>query len=358
MMRPALGVVGGGAALCALVGCAEPRDEVLSFRGTSLVWPAPPDRARIRYIGELRGEASLGRKPTAGEALRGAFAGPQPRPAFSTPTAVAVSGMRVFVADPSHPGGATVHVLDLAAKEYSQIREAAGAALRWPIDVATSEGRVAIADGKRAAVFVLGENGQSLATIGAGTLQRPAGAAFSADGRAIWVLDAAAHALRRFDLSSGAEEQVIGRRGAGDGEFNFPAGVGSAASVRWLPPIEAAGEIVVADAMNFRVQLFDRSGAARAIWGKKGDAAGDFALPRDAASDSEGHIYVLDSQFENVQIFEPSGQLLLAFGGEGVGPGQFSVPSGITIDADDRIWIADTYNRRVQVFQYLRESGT
>jgi len=226
------------------------------------------------------------------------------------------------------------------------------------IDVAAGDERLAIVDGKRAVVFVCDERGQTVATIGAGVLQRPAGVAFSGDGRAIWVLDAAAHALRRFDLATGVEAMVVGRRGADEGEFNFPAGVGSAASVRWLPPIAAAGEVVVADAMNFRVQLFDRSGVPRAIWGKKGDAAGDFALPRDAACDSDGHIYVLDSQFENVQIFEPSGQLLLAFGGEGGGPGQFSVPSGIAIDGEDRIWIADTYNRRVQVFQYLRESGT
>ncbi len=108
--------------------------------------------------------------------------------------------------------------------------------------------------------------------------------------------------------------------------------------------------------MNFRVQLLDSQGKAARSFGHKGDAAGDFALPRDVALDSQGHIYVLDNQFENIQVFDPQGQLLMAWGQEGRGPGEFYLPSGITIDEQDRIWIADTYNRRVQLFQYLREA--
>lgn len=116
--------------------------------------------------------------------------------------------------------------------------------------------------------------------------------------------------------------------------------------------------LVVADAMNFRVQVFDDAGMPVTIFGKKGDAAGDFARPRGVAVDSDGHLYVVDNQFENVQIFDRDGRLLMAFGHEGDQPGQFALPSGITIDTHDRIWIADSYNRRVQVFQYLSEKAS
>ncbi|RMF78334.1 MAG: 6-bladed beta-propeller, partial [Planctomycetota bacterium] len=148
-------------------------------------------------------------------------------------------------------------------------------------------------------------------------------------------------------LRDGRVVARIGGRGGEPGRFNFPT------AVCWRPP---AG-LVVADAMNFRVQVFDvGEDRPRLVFGEKGDAAGDFARPRDVAVDSDGHIYVLDNQFENVQVFDQGGRLLMAFGEGGDGPGQFAIPSGITIDARDRIWVADSYNRRVQVFQYLRET--
>ena len=105
------------------------------------------------------------------------------------------------------------------------------------------------------------------------------------------------------------------------------------------------------------MQLIDDAGEPTVVFGQKGDAAGDFARPRDVAIDSEGHIYVLDNQFENVQLFDRDGRLLMAFGRGGSGPGEFSLPSGITIDDRDRIWVADSYNHRVQVFQYLSEDA-
>lgn len=345
------------ATLCAmplLIGCAEQEEPVFSLAGTKLVWPTPPDRARIRYIGALTGEASLGRKPTALEGARAILTGPPRRAAFATPVAVATMGARIAVADPSHPSGALVHLLDLDARTAVQLREIGGAPLAWPIDVAARGERLAIADAKRAAVFVTDVSGGGARTIGSGILRRPAAVAWRADGAELWVLDAGAHAILVFD-EAGRELRRFGQRGAGLGEFNFPAGLccPNARAAQKIAPMTA----IVADSMNFRVQVLGNDGAGLGTFGKKGDAAGDFSLPRDVAMDSAGHVYVLDSQFENFQIFEPDGRLLMALGREGAGRGEFSVPSGITIDDADRIWIADTYNRRVQVFAYLPEDG-
>lgn len=327
-----------------LLGCAAHDPPAFSFAGTNLVWPASPDPPRIRYIGEIRGEASLGRKRDAAALLREAITGPAATAGFSTPMAVAVEGMRVYVADPSHPQGPTVHALDLAAKTYAAIRDAGGRKLQWPLDVSVRDGVLAIADAKRAEV-ILRRDGQDDRVIGAGRLLRPVAVEWIAADE-LGALDAVAHALLRFDAAGGVRQRV-GGRGAAAGEMNFPAGLGVS---RFGEPM-----LGVADSMNFRVQMFDARGDVLAVFGRKGDAAGDFALPRDVAFDSLRHVYVLDSQFENVQVFDGTGRLLLAFGGEGGGPGRFSVPSGITIDAADRIWIADTYNRRVQVFQFIRE---
>ena len=104
------------------------------------------------------------------------------------------------------------------------------------------------------------------------------------------------------------------------------------------------------------MQLLDRQGAWLRSIGSKGDAAGDFALPKGVAVDAWEYIYVADAHFENIQVFDPEGKLMMAFGGEGQAPGRFWLPAKIVIDAKQRLWIADTYNRRIQVFQLLREA--
>ncbi len=332
----------------ALAGCATDNKPIFSPLREPLVWPKPPETARIRYVGEISGEASLNRAKTGGQVLRELFTGPTPMAGFSTPLAVAVDGETVFVADPACPTGPAVHVLSLGARSYSQITQVAGETLQWPIDVALQNGQLAIADAKRATVYVRSAGAQSFTAFGRGVLQRPASAAWSSDGGELWVVDAGSHSVVVFD-TSGQLRYTIGGQGNRPGLFNFPTAV----------CVAGGGEqsaVIVADAMNFRVQVLDVVGQPVRAFGKKGDAAGDFALPRDVAVDRDGHVFVLDNQFENVQVFERDGRLLMAWGSEGEGPGQFNLPTGITIDAQDQIWVADTYNRRVQVFQYVREA--
>jgi sugar lactone lactonase YvrE len=105
--------------------------------------------------------------------------------------------------------------------------------------------------------------------------------------------------------------------------------------------------------MNFRVQRLRPDGTPIYAFGQKGDATGDFGLPKGVAVDAHGNIWVVDANFENVQAFSPEGQLLMVLGSEGHDPGEFWLPAGAFIDARQRMWIADTYNRRVQVFELL-----
>lgn len=359
----ACGVTTLALAALTLVGCTVENKPIFSPLREPLVWPQPPETPRIRYVGELTGEASLNRPRTGGEVLRELVAGPTLTQAFSTPLAVAVDGETVYVADPACPTGPAVHVLDLATRAYSQITQAGGEALQWPIDVAVHGGRLAIADARRGAVYVQRSGAPSFTAVGRGVLERPASVAWTPDGSQLLVVDSATHSILVFD-AGGSVRYTIGGRGDRPGLFNFPTGacVFPAATGSNAPSggTDRSGAdqaaLVVADAMNFRVQTLNMAGEPVIVFGRKGDAAGDFALPRDVAVDGDGHIYVLDNQFENVQVFDQQGRLLMAWGGEGTGPGQFSLPAGISIDARDRIWIADTYNRRVQAFQYLLEA--
>lgn len=336
-----------GLAALAAAGCAAP-GPIFPPVEPPIAWPPAPDVARIRYVGQLTGETSLNKPSSSLEVLNELLTGPKPKAAFITPMAVAVEGERVYVADPG-AGACAIHVLDLETREYRAIRQAGGAPLQWPIDVAGCGDRIAVADVQRGAVFFYSRDGAYLGELREG-LNRPVALAWSETARSLFVLDSAAHGVVVTDRE-GRVSRRFGGRGGERGQFNSPTGLA-------LLSREGFEHLVVADAMNFRVQIVDLDGSSMLRFGKKGDAAGDFSLPRDVAADSAGHIYVLDNQFENIQVFDSAGTLLTALGREGSGPGEFSLPSGITIDARNRIWVADTYNRRVQVFQYLGEEPT
>ena len=139
----------------------------------------------------------------------------------------------------------------------------------------------------------------------------------------------------------GSVLQTIGKRGDGPGEFNYPT------------ELRLDGdELIVVDAMNFRVQVFERSGTFRFAIGKIGSSTGAVFRPKAVGVDSEGDLYVVDGLWSVVQAFNRQGELLYYFGGKGVLPGQFQLPSGMFIDHDDRIFVVDSFNRRIQVFHF------
>lgn len=331
------------AAMLALAGCHQPPGPIFPEISPVIEWPPPPDQPRIRYVGELRGEASLGVKPSGWPAFQAVLAGPKAQIEFSRPTAVAVVGDLVFVAD---TGLGVVHRLDLANRRYNVLRGSPGDPLRVPIGLAIGDARLVVTDRGRGAVDVFDLDGQWRRSQRWPEITAPVGIAWDAEARVFWFTDAASHTCwSTSDLTN--LKQRIGEPGTGPGQFNCPIAIAC----------HPATGLIVVDSMNFRVQRFDAAGQMVGTFGQKGDAAGDFSLPRAAATDSEGHIYILDSQFENVQIFDPGGRLLMAVGEGGDARGRFSIPGGLAIDERDRIWVADGCNHRVQVFQYLPEKA-
>jgi DNA-binding beta-propeller fold protein YncE len=138
--------------------------------------------------------------------------------------------------------------------------------------------------------------------------------------------------------------QKIGGGGTGEGQFNFPT------------ELRLQGEdLYVVDAMNFRVQVLDRSGKFKYAVGQIGEGYGEMFRPKGIGVDSEGHLYVVEGLSGLVQVFDRQGRLLYYFGGKGTGFGEFQLPAGLFIDRKDRVFVVDSYNRRVQVFQYFAQ---
>ena len=337
----------GAAALLAISlsagGCTPVLRPVFEEPPSAVVWPPAPTPPRIRYVGQLTSAADLKPPPKPFQALTDLLVGARPAQPMYGPRSVVRTpdGRRLWVAD---PGGRCLHRLDLEDRSYVKVDRAGKALLLTPVDVCLGpEGSIFVCDSQGAAIYRLdGGSGALLATLRLPEdIQRPVALHYRDDRGELYVVDAAAHNIKVLG-SDGRLLRILGKRGDGPGELNFPCAITGDAERIW-----------VADSGNHRVQALTPTGEPIAQFGRAGDAPGDLALPKGVACDAQGHVYVVDARFENVQVFDRQGRLLLAFGHEGTGPGEFWLPSGIFIDAGNRIWVCDSYNGRVQVFDYV-----
>lgn len=251
---------------------------------------------------------------------------------------------RIIVTD---PGAMGIHIFDFAQQRYKFISHEDGKnPLRAPQCVAVDkQDNIYVTDSESGRIFIFDSNGKLRHVIGAlkggeGFYKRPTGIAVDSDDQKIYVTDTLRNKIFVLDMQ-GNVLQTIGKNGAGEGEFNFPT------------ELRLHGKnLIVVDAMNFRIQEVDPSGAFQYAVGKLGDSDGDVFRPKGVGLDSEGHIYVVEGFSNLVQVFNQQGQLLYYFGKKGTGFGDFQAPAGLYVDHNDRVFVVDSYNRRVQVFQY------
>lgn len=250
----------------------------------------------------------------------------------------------LLITDPGQHG---VHVFDLEKEKYRFLKGPRGKQLESPIDVGCDDkNNMYVSDSERKKIYVFDSRSRFVKTIGGETpdsrLSRPTGLAVDAAARRIYVTDTLRHQVLVFG-TDGSLVRVIGKRGRGPGEFNFPTAV-----------TLSEGNLYVVDAMNFRIQVLTPDGRFVRAFGQLGNGSGALFRPKGIAADTDGNLYVVDALFETVQVFDPNGQFLYYFGSTGTGPGQFQLPAGIFINRRNIIYVADSQNRRVQVFRYRR----
>jgi DNA-binding beta-propeller fold protein YncE len=253
---------------------------------------------------------------------------------------------RIIVTD---PGAGGVHIFDFAQQKYKFIerRDKSKDAMLGPQCVAVdAQDNIYVTDSETGKIFVFNPGGKYERVIGSikggeGYFKRPTGIAVDSAAQRIYVTDTLRDEIFMMDMQ-GSILQTIGKRGDKNLEFNYPT------ELRLDGP-----DLIVVDAMNFRVQVLGRDGSFRYAIGKLGDSTGDIFRPKGIGVDSENDLYIVDGLWGIVQVFDQQGQLLYYFGGRGTSAGQFQLPAGLFIDHDDRIFIVDSYNRRIQVFHYF-----
>lgn len=336
-----------------VAGCAD-TPKVFNItnvtQGAPMVWPAPPEQARYRYVGELTGEENFTdteESKTANAAVKvlkwlvGLVGGNRDQIVLQRPQSGMVDAEgRIYVTDISRQA---VYVFDKLAGKleiWDLARE--NSLFRAPIGIAQgSKGEILVADAELHSVLRLDSKGKPVGEFGQNVLKRPTGLARDAQRGRVYVADTYAHDIKVFG-DDGALLETIGRRGDADGEFNFPTHLAF-----------RAGQLYVTDTMNSRVQIFNAEGKMVTKFGERGLYIGNLVRPKGVALDSKGNIYVIESFYDNLLVFDSEGRTLLALGGTGKETGKFYLPSGVWTDNLDQIYVADMFNGRILVLQFL-----
>jgi DNA-binding beta-propeller fold protein YncE len=324
---------------------------VLASQKAKVEEPAPPDLLleggrKLSYERSFSSEREV--RPNRGfwRKLVDVVAG---EPAFHfmvRPYSVVVDSRgRIIVTD---PGARGIHIFDFPQQKYKFVSRPEGKdPMRSPQCVAVdAEDNIYVTDSDAGKIFVFDAKGKYKRLIGSlkggeGYFKRPTGIAVDSAAQRIYVTDTLRNQVFVLDMQ-GNVLRTIGKKGEDDGDFNFPTEL-----------LLAGDNLIVVDAMNFRVQTMDRAGTFRYATGEIGDSIGTMFRPKGVAVDSEGDLYVVDALLGTVQAFNPKGELLYSFGKTGTKSEEFQLPAGLFIDRNDRIYVVDSYNRRVQVFRYF-----
>lgn len=208
-------------------------------------------------------------------------------------------------------------------------------------------GRVGVYDRDLRHLFDLGQ--------GIGEFGHPGDLAVDEATGEIFVTDTQRHQIRVYHAAGAYLRAIGGAAPAGDtpvplGQLRTPTGIAL-----------KGDEVFVADQLNYRVQVFDKTtGVARYCIGTyrnpsffppMSGPARTFGMAQGLWVDGRGRLFVADAYQGQVAVVElETGAVLGHLGGFGDQPGQLRGPSDLVIDRFGRLFVSSANDGRVAIF--------
>jgi sugar lactone lactonase YvrE len=333
------------------------------FDPRKLVWPSPPNVARVKWLDYFAGAKidytpAKVAKPKASwmDRLAGGQSdqekvNPKTFPfQLIGPYGIATDSKGlIYVAD--QRVGA-VFIFNPETRATEMIRNGYEAHFGWINGLAIDDDdRLFVSDAKMHRVMIFNPKHEVDGQITEGLVD-PVGLAIDTTNRFLYVVDTQQDQVIVYDADSYKLLRRIGTGGKNHflttpGDFGAPQGVA----------VDGDGNVYVTDTLNDRVEIFDADGTFISTFGKAGDGPGYFARPKGIAVDSDGHIWVADEMQDRLQVFNRDGQLLTYIGqGHGELPGQFKALIGVAIDKKNNVYTTEQYPGRLQMFHYVTDT--
>lgn len=258
------------------------------------------------------------------------------------PTAIAVSGDKIYLADGS---GGKYFIFDGGDNSKGEILTPGGVSLPnngtgthnvQSIAVDPS-GNILVGENGKITRFNVNNSGAAAFPVTAGRavgqLLNPVGMTTDLKGN-LYVADPANHRVIVVDQAGNPRDTIQSE------PYNLEGNLGSARSVVITSGTNSV--ILVADPVNQRIEKFDITGKYLSQWTSNGVAA--------LAISPAGEVYALNTGLGQVTKFDLDGKQLLQFGKVGNGNGEFRFPEAIAVGRDNSLYVADTGNQRIQKF--------
>jgi predicted CXXCH cytochrome family protein len=171
-----------------------------------------------------------------------------------------------------------------------------------------------------------------------------AGLHVDATGTRLWLSSNDFHEILTLDLQTD-EVRRMGQLGESLGAFHYP----------YLMAGTPAGEVLVVDVLNGRVQVLSRDGVPAGSVGSYGVGVGQLYRPKGVAVDPDGVVWVSDGTLNVLQAFTFDGRLVGVLRDAGGEPLRFALPMGMTFDSAGDLYVVELNAHRVLKLSVRRD---